>query len=34
MKIITASETNRKIKMKIDAGADVTVIGLNHLHIF
>ena len=31
---ITASETNRKIKMEIDTGADVTVIGLNHLHIF
>ena len=31
---IRVGETNRKIKMKIDTGADVTVIGLNHLHLF
>ena len=31
---IAANEANCKIKMKIDTGADVTAIGLNHLHIF
>ena len=30
---ITASETDRKFKMKIDTGADVTVIGPNHWNI-